>query len=333
MNDIDLISIIVPVYNVENYLSDCLDSIIQQTYHHLEIIVIDDGSTDNSSQICDTYALRDQRIVVFHQQNQGLGPARNKGISLSHGKFLFFVDSDDYIHSHAIEILHGAIMSNETLLAIGNFRQVTHCEVPQNITDYETFILSQKELIKCFYGSKSSQYENLQDVNFTSVWSKLYKKELLDNLSFRNMYYEDVAFSMAAILKVPRASYVNAPLYFWLQRPTSITHKPMNKKRLDVLAAYKFSVEQIPKTEKDNRGHAVLRLFKLMLTIRLLTEQTDCRDYAKQLIKALDKAYRLELLTNETILLKDRITVLVMYSFPLFYKIMINFLEVISKVI
>ena len=102
----ELISVIVPVYNVESYLSRCVDSIVEQTYHDLEIILVDDGSTDGSPQICDDYATKDSRIKVIHKKNGGEGDARNCGVVSSHGEYMSFVDSDDWLTPNAIEVLY-----------------------------------------------------------------------------------------------------------------------------------------------------------------------------------------------------------------------------------
>ena len=112
MKNIDLISIIIPVYNVEQYLSRCIDSVINQTYKNLEIILIDDGSTDDSGEICDEYALKDNRIKVMHKQNGGVSSARNEGLDISKGNYIGFIDSDDFIEKDMYEFLYDLLTKN-----------------------------------------------------------------------------------------------------------------------------------------------------------------------------------------------------------------------------
>ena len=114
----DLISVVIPVYNVEKYLEKCLDSVVEQTYRNLEIILVDDGSTDNSGAICDRYAQKDSRVVVIHQKNGGLSKARNVGIDTATGKYISFIDSDDYVGSCYIETLYKEIKPNIINLSI-----------------------------------------------------------------------------------------------------------------------------------------------------------------------------------------------------------------------
>ena len=114
----ELISVIVPVYNVEEYLPKCIESIINQTYKNLEIILVDDGSTDNSGRICDEYAKKDDRIIVFHKENGGLSDARNCGIDAATGDWVQFVDSDDYIHQTMVEKMYSSCKRNQTKLAV-----------------------------------------------------------------------------------------------------------------------------------------------------------------------------------------------------------------------
>ena len=120
MKNNDLISVIIPIYNVEKFLSFCIDSIVNQTYKNLEIILVDDGSTDNSGKICDEYALKDNRIKVMHKQNGGVSSARNVGLNIAKGKYIGFVDSDDYVENDMFEILHNLIIKNNVDISCCN---------------------------------------------------------------------------------------------------------------------------------------------------------------------------------------------------------------------
>ena len=127
----ELVSIIVPVYNVEDYLTECIESAIKQTYHNLEIILVDDGSTDTSGKICDMYACKDDRIKVFHKQNGGLSDARNTGIEKATGEYIYFLDSDDMLPTGAIEKMRNACVREDADMAIAGVEKFVDDKLPQ----------------------------------------------------------------------------------------------------------------------------------------------------------------------------------------------------------
>ena len=128
----ELVSIIVPVYNVEDYLTECIESAIKQTYHNLEIILVDDGSTDTSGKICDMYACKDDRIKVFHKQNGGLSDARNTGIEKATGEYIYFLDSDDMLPTGAIEKMLNACVQEDADMAIAGVEKFVDDKLPQS---------------------------------------------------------------------------------------------------------------------------------------------------------------------------------------------------------
>jgi len=172
------VSVIVPVFNVEEYLSKCLDSIINQSYYNLEIILIDDGSTDLSSFICDEYCSLDSRVVVVHKTNGGLSDARNTGINLATGEFFCFIDSDDYIDVNMIEELINLLSFHDADIAVCDFLEVSpNMDISKISLNNETI-----EII-----SNIEELENLFSKNYLQTvvsWNKLYKKELFNNIRF-----------------------------------------------------------------------------------------------------------------------------------------------------
>ncbi|MBR5824695.1 MAG: glycosyltransferase [Paludibacteraceae bacterium] len=188
MTERPLISVIVPIYGVEKYLEQCLDSILNQTYRHLEIILIDDGSPDRCGEICDRYASQDSRIQVIHQTNQGLSAARNAGMNIATGEYISFIDSDDYIAPHFYEkLLEGFKKHPEA--------KVTACQVFKN-EDGEITPLNSKwnHQHSTIYSSRWCQDAILGKNNVT-VWNKLYQAELLKEIRFRKgRIVEDVLF-------------------------------------------------------------------------------------------------------------------------------------------
>lgn len=172
----ELISVIIPVYNVEKYLNKSIESVIKQTYKELEIILVDDGSTDSSGKICDEFAQKDDRIKVIHKKNGGLSDARNAGISEAKGKYLGFIDSDDYIDKNFYEILYNVLKKYNSDISI--------CKHRETYTDYEENT-SKLEIKEQVFNTEQALKELLLfgEVN-NYAWNKLYKKELFNEINY-----------------------------------------------------------------------------------------------------------------------------------------------------
>ena len=219
-----LISVIVPVYNVEEYLKKCVDSIINQTYKNLEIILVDDGSTDNSSLICDTYAEKYEQIKVIHKKNGGLSDARNVGIDLAKGEYLTFIDSDDWIKEGFIEYLYNLNLSNNTMIAVAPYIVVTNSKQINCGNGYRNAVLEQKEALKRI----------LLDQGYTvSSCSKLYHRSLFDNIKYPvGKIFEDTATTYKLFLKCESISFGSNGGYYYYKRDNSIINSGYNSKQL-----------------------------------------------------------------------------------------------------
>jgi len=171
----DVISVIIPVYNVEQYLHRCLDSLIAQTYGNIELIIINDGSTDGSGRICDEYAVKDSRIRVIHQSNNGLSAALNTGLKKATGNYIGFVDSDDWIESDMYEVLYTAITSKSVPISIAGFYITSDTEsVPMiNAKTIPGGVISTKDIL--LYPLKRDDYRGFCGY----VWNKLYSAEII----------------------------------------------------------------------------------------------------------------------------------------------------------
>lgn len=219
-----LISIIVPVYNVEKYLKRCVDSILAQTYKNFECILVDDGSTDSSGKLCDEYAAKDDRIVVIHKENMGQGDARNKGIDISGGKYIGFVDSDDWIHPQMYEILVNIARKENTDMTVCQFEEffgdTTDLElVSYKIKDIKPEVYSVKEVLENYYTKQFCYRCN------AILCVKLYKKVIFQNLRLPvGQYYEDAYIALDTIEKSKKIAIINTKLYFYLQRDNSTMH-------------------------------------------------------------------------------------------------------------
>ncbi len=222
-----LISIIVPVYNVEKYLDKCLESIVSQTYKNIEIILVDDGSSDNCPAMCDEWAKKDSRIKVIHKENGGLSDARNVGLENAKGKYIGFIDSDDYIDKTMFEKLLNKAKENDADMTLcGMSFAYEDGTIKKNI---ETNLKNcNAQNIATFYTHSQFWTENKDiytDSVMASVCRVLYKREYIGLHRFdKGMYYEDVLFNLPLLEKKPVISIVNENLYFYCQRAGSIVH-------------------------------------------------------------------------------------------------------------
>ena len=215
MKEEPLISVIVPVYNVETFLSRCLESITLQTYQHIEIILVDDGSTDSSGAICDSFVKTESRSSVIHQENRGLWHARNTGQKVAKGDFLMFVDSDDYLHVDAIRVLYEALVLHPTCgLAMCRYKQTfTLDEDIRKVDENKIEIWSVEQLIYKHKGALC-----------TVVWNKLYRRSLIFDIMAREYRIsQDLDYNFRVFLRLKSLVMVDRELYFWVQRSGSAT--------------------------------------------------------------------------------------------------------------
>ena len=211
-----LISVIIPVYKVEQYLRRCLDSIVNQTYTNLEIILVDDGSPDNSPQICDEFANKDNRIAVIHKKNGGLSDARNAGLDICKGEYISFVDSDDWVSQEYINKLYSSITKSHADIAIVNHTLVNDFCTPKCDKKPSVKIFTKQQAL---FKLIAKQYQP-----FVVSWGKLYRKELFKSIRFPvGKYHEDEFTSHFLLYAASKITFSPNILYFYYQRPNSIT--------------------------------------------------------------------------------------------------------------
>lgn len=238
MSNEKLISIIVPVYNVEKYLRQCLDSLISQIYENTEIILVNDGSTDCSGTICEEYAQRDGRIIVVHQENQGLSGARNTGLRLSKGDYIAFVDSDDMVSQNYLSVLYGLLMRYDADIACCHYcsgkRQISF---PKKETGVVEKVLLSEEMLQQWHGENQAVE--------TVVWNKLYKKQVFikegEMLFFAvSRNHEDVLISHLLVENSSKVVWTDRKLYYYRKRRGSIVNGKITEKKItDLLSAHK----------------------------------------------------------------------------------------------
>lgn len=220
------ISVIIPVYNDEKYLKECLNSIIKQTYKNLEIILVDDGSTDGTAEICEHYRDKDERIRVLHKENEGIGPSRNAGLAMATGEYVLFVDGDDWITSDHIEGLYNLLKKYNADIAVGNFE-----EYKQKSSMFSFWINEKQYFEKCysvqdwFKLEYDSTFFNLSLV-FVVPWDKLYKRSLFMNIAYPvSKTTEDDFTTWKIYLLANKIAYENKAIYYHRLHEGSISNK------------------------------------------------------------------------------------------------------------
>ena len=215
-----IISVIVPIYNVEQYLPKCIDSIMNQSFTNIEILLVDDGSPDNCGRICDDYALRDSRVRVFHKANGGVSSARNYGIEKAMGKYLTFIDSDDWIESDMLETLYGLMIEYKAELSIcGLQKEDEFGNILFYVDEEDVYVENSEETILCLFNKdKYYKYQGW-------VWNKLYVRELIDKYHIRfnvDIYYsEDRLFNFDYLKYITFAVFTTLPKYHYVIRANS----------------------------------------------------------------------------------------------------------------
>lgn len=255
-----MISVIVPLYNVENYIDKCLESLVHQTYDDLEIILIDDGSLDQSGIIADKWKEKDQRIKVIHKKNGGLSSARNVGLDVCTGEYIMFVDSDDIV---SIDIC------NQLLNQMNKYHsQISICEV-EHIFDKE-YCFSKSSLEKV-YSSEEAICEMWYQKSFLpSAWGKLYSADIFSSLRFtEGIIFEDIDMMHEAFSNAKKISYTNAKLYGYIHHEGSITTKPFSNRDLVILdickKIMKFSNERNQKLQLAAKSYTVTGAMRVYL--------------------------------------------------------------------
>lgn len=209
------VSVVIPVYNVENYLKECLDSVIEQTYKNIEIIIVDDGSTDKSGEICDFFADGDQRIRVLHKQNGGLSDARNAGMDIMNGEFFTFVDSDDTIQKDAIKRMVDQLRSSGADMAAFGYR----ADICATEEIKEAFVISSEELMRRILQGKDNYVQ-------VAVWARLYYTKYAGDIRFSSGYVgcEDIEFTTEVLSKIERCVCSREVVYNYRIIKGSLSH-------------------------------------------------------------------------------------------------------------
>lgn len=287
MTSAPLISVVVPIYKVEKYLPQCIESIINQTYQNLEIILVDDGSPDNCPQICDEYASQDSRIKVIHQINGGLGNAYNNGIAAAKGDYIGLVESDDFIEPDMYKCLLNSAITYDSDMVKCDFFDYNSYRQPQ---DVEYNIL--KGLTPENRSFDITQYPGLMNFH-SSVWATLYKANFIKQLKFtetKSAAYQDLSFMFEALVKADRISAVHKSLLHYRQEPGNMSSTTRTDSRLiqipiQIIEAWK-RVSYLEKYEKI-KNNFLIATAKIALCFFKMIEP----EYKKNYFEKLQEAY------------------------------------------
>ena len=266
-----LISIIIPVYKVEIYLEKCIQSVINQTYENLQIILVDDGSPDNCGKICDEYAQKDHRIEVIHKSNGGLSDARNKGLEIAKGEYIGFIDSDDYIESDMYEVLYNLLKQYNAYVSICNFYTVSQGKIAIKNAENGIKEYNRIEILK----------EVLLDNNIQSyAWNKLYKKELFDEIKYPvGKKYEDIGTTFYLLEKCNKVVVTGKPEYYYINRQDSIVNNVTETTITDyielIMQRYDYIEENIKELSSYNKDYLKRILKTAEQDIKNLNEVGD----------------------------------------------------------
>lgn len=241
------ISIIVPIYNVEKYLYKCIETICNQTYSNLEILLIDDGSLDHCGEICDEFAKKDSRIKVFHIENSGQSHARNVGLRAATGDFIGFVDGDDWVHTDMYETLLKVAVEKNADIVECNFHGRKEKIPDQMAEKTEIALCTRDAIVRQLDWSIASRYPS------TSVWSKLFRRECLNEIYFPDgKIHEEFAFLCEAFLNAEQYVYINKCMYERTIRNDSTTAEKFSSRSMDKIFVYQMRNEMLQlRSEKD----------------------------------------------------------------------------------
>ena len=284
----ELISVIVPVYNVEAYLERCLDSLLEQTYSCLELILVDDGSQDASGEICDAYAAKDSRVRVIHKKNGGLSDARNAGLDQAHGQYVTFVDSDDYVAPSYVEFLYRQVKDYSAEISVCGYVETS--QSGQNV---------QKSDEKIILDGRSAVKDMLYQKNVTvSACGKLYWAPLFQGIHFpKGRLYEDVNTIYKVLLRADQVVCSKQVEYFYFVRPRSIVHSDFQPQKMDYITNTREVMEDMRLHEPDLFPAAVSRFLWANLHILVHLPGKGCEAERRQVLENI-RRYRRQVLRD-----------------------------------
>ncbi len=279
MESTPIISVIVPVYNVKNYINRCIDSILNQSFSNFELILVDDGSTDGSENICEEYALKDSRIKVIHQKNAGQAAARNNGVKAAKGEWIAFIDSDDSVNSQLLKALYDAVILNNVRLSSCTAFE-GECEPSDFYNDKKIqTVVSETDEQSIFNLCANEKYY------YWVVWGKLIHKSILLKYPFtEGRIFEDNAVVCKWLYEAEKIAIIDSPLYFYFINNNGTTKKTFNEKLLDVLWAFSEQIKFYNTLNyKKMTSHILARYFEISAVMYYRAKHEGGEEFIKKI--------------------------------------------------
>lgn len=321
-----LISVIVAAYNIENYLPKCMDSLLGQTYENLEIILVDDGSVDKTSEICDLYAAGSSKVKVIHKKNGGLSSARNAGLAVANGDFIGFVDGDDFIEPDMYRDMITACLEYNAEIAICAYREVGGNSV-MNVPTGHVIELDRQKALEWYIGGHQ-QYHI-----YNSVWSKLFARKILSGITFEEgRKSEDIMYTTMALVKASKCVFLDTPYYnYVLDREGSIMNSKVQERRFkDEIPFLKDQIAFLERAGLEKLSWmATHQFYRNMLFYYIDFIDNEMPEGAKKLVKLLreEKALIGETYKNEFVPTGDKVRMKVFLVCPKAYYLLVKIYE------
>ena len=321
------VSVIVPVYNAGDYVFRCLESIAGQTFEDFECLIIDDGSTDESGMICDHFATVDPRFVVIHKSNGGVSSARNEGLKLASGQWIFFVDADDYIHPDTIKILLSGQTKDAEVISADytlGFHEVDNLFADAILDRVnEVSQMNRTECMRSLFSRSSSEAAWAM-----VVWNKLYSRKLIGDLLFDEFEVsEDALFNFRVFLRLSKMARIARTTYCYNQSPSSLSHSELGLRSLEQIRVFQSMLQLLPSaTDKDAeeiKGLVLSKLYRKLLTSRFHIGEKKLKSDLKIVTKDIVKTYWSDFYFGRYIPFDEKLIFITVSLFPwltAFYK-------------
>lgn len=316
------ISIIVAVYNLESYLPKCIDSILAQTFTNFELILVNDGSLDKSGEICDDYEKRDSRIRVIHKENGGVASSRNAGLEVAQGKYIGYVDNDDFINKYMFETLYKHAVLHSSDIVVCDFMRIDneqYCNTEELVSDYDVQHFTGMEALEQLY---TDDY-----VTLVVPWNKLYKREVLENITYEiGNLYDDETVVHKLLYNSKNITYIHTTFYYYLTRIGSQINSPFTIKRFGKVYALSDRVDYFNKHKLHHLHEKALKHYYEFFIWYYNTAATELIGVEKEL-KALKKTFNrrlLSLLKLKDLGWKEKCTSILFWVSPFLYKALMN---------
>ncbi len=316
-----LISVIIPVYNKEKHIKKCIDSVLNQSYQNFEIILVDDGSFDNSGKILDDYLKKDERIKVFHIENGGVLAARNFGVKKSNGEFISFIDADDTVEPEYLEKLLDILLVNKC--------DISQCNYSNVLEDIKTPVSNSGEIL-IQNSDEAIEYLLLGKKYVVGLWPKLYKRELFYNISeYRDIkVHEDYIVNFSAFQNAKKTAFIDLPLYNYYNNEDSVTHL-INRVKFcqDVKFVSKLVLEKSKNKPYEKLALARYQKSYLSLYNSMLSDNKVGKEEKQKCLNELKSIYKGDNLYNS----KEKFKAMIFIYTPFIYKIGFRFYDKIRK--